>query len=307
MRKSLDASVSFIMFFICAIWGSQQVAIKMVEQYVSPMLQLSIRSGLSALIVFILFNRRDGITLHLKTPGVAFSGLCTGLLFALEFFMVALGIPKTSTGHITLFLYTAPLFTAVGLHFLVRDERMTRLQWSGIIVAFAGIAVAVQFSFADRSATAGDLFALAAGLSWGISSIIIRTSQLSTLPPACTLFYQLTITSLMLALAACFTHETRFILNAAVLLSLAYQTIIVSVISYLCWFTLLRYYHVSSLGTLILLTPVMGIAAGAVSLGETLQSSFLTGSVLILSGLMLTRLGRENHRLRESPTSYTGK
>ena len=307
MRKNLDASVFIIMFFVCAVWGSQQVAIKMVEQYVSPMLQLSIRSGFSALIIFILFNRRDGIATRLKIPGVALSGLCIGLLFALEFLMVALGIPKTSTGHITLFLYTAPLFTAVGLHFLVRDERMTRLQWSGTLVAFTGIAVAVQFSFANRSAIAGDLFALAAGLSWGIASIVIRASRLSTLPPSCTPFYQLITTSLMLALAAFFTHETRFILNAAALLSLAYQTIVVSVVSYLCWFTLLRYYHVSSLGTLILLTPVMGIAAGTVSLGETLQSSFIAGSVLILAGLMLTRLGRNSPRQREHSAAYTGK
>ena len=296
MRKNLDASVFVIMFFVCLVWGTQQVAIKIAGHYVSPMLQLSIRSGLSALIIFMLFNRRDRIAANLNAPRVAMAGMCVGILFAIEFLLVALGIPKTSTGHITLFLYTAPLFTAVGLHFLLKEERMTGLQWLGIMIAFTGIAVAVQFSFSGDAALVGDFCALAAGLCWGISSIIIRISSLATLPPSCTLFYQLATTSVILALVAYGRGETLFVLNRTSLLSLTFQTIIVAVISYLTWFTLLRYYKVSSLSTLILMTPVMGIAAGAIFLGEKLQSDFTIGSALILAGLLLTRLGQNKTR-----------
>lgn len=300
MRKNLDASVYIIMFFVCAVWGTQQVAIKIAGQYVSPVLQLSIRSGLSALIIFLLFNRRDGISKKIMSPGVAAAGICVGLLFALEFLLVALSIPKTTTGHITLFLYTAPLFTAVGLHFLLREERMTRLQWLGIIVAFTGIAVAVKFTFSADAAIIGDVCALAAGLAWGISSIIIRLSALSMLPSSCTLFYQLATTSVLLALVAWCRDETLFILNQTSLLNLLFQTLVVAVISYLTWFTLLRYYKVSSLGTLILMTPLMGIAAGAVFLGEKLQPNFIIGSALILAGLLLTRLGQNPSRVRKA-------
>jgi drug/metabolite transporter (DMT)-like permease len=44
-------------------------------------------------------------------------GLAVGILFALEFLLVVTGIRLTSTSHTTLFLYTAPLFTA-GVYFL---------------------------------------------------------------------------------------------------------------------------------------------------------------------------------------------
>jgi len=307
MRKNLDSRVVIIMIFVCAIWGLQQVALKMGAPYISPSLQLSIRSGLAALIIFALFNRRDGIVSNLKRPGVAIAGLSVGLLFAMEFLLVACGIKKTTTGHITLFLYTAPLFTAVGLHFLLRDERMTGVQWLGIIVAFTGIAVAVRFTWPGEGVVTGDLYALAAGFCWGISSIIIRMSSLATLPPSCTLFYQLAATGIILGLSAFLTHDVHFILNAVSVLSLVFQTIIVSVISYLLWFTLLRYYKVASLSTLILMTPVMGIAAGAVLLGETLQSSFITGSGLIITGLLLTRLGQNMTLFRRRPATSTGQ
>jgi len=300
MRKNPDASVYIIMFFVCAVWGTQQVAIKLAGQYVSPMLQLSIRSGLSALIIFILFNRRDGISAKFMSPGVATAGMCVGLLFAIEFLLVAVSIPRTTTGHITLFIYTAPLFTAVGLHFLLREERMTRLQWLAIMVSFTGIAIAVKFTFSADAAFIGDLCALAAGLAWGLSSIVIRLSPLSTLPSSCTLFYQLATTSIVLAVVAYYRDETLFILNRTSLLCLLFQTLIVAVISYLTWFSLLRYYKVSSLGTLILMTPLMGIAAGAGILGEKLQSNFIIGSALILVGLLLTRLGQNTPRLRKA-------
>ncbi|MFD1802677.1 DMT family transporter [Mixta tenebrionis] len=292
MRKKLDATVFIIMVFVCAIWGLQQVALKIAEPYISPVLQLSIRSGLAALIIFIIFNRRDGIVNYLKSPRVSIAGLFVGLMFSLEFLMVASGLKKTTTGHITLFLYTAPLFTAIGLHFLIKEERMTRVQWAGITLAFVGIAVAVQFSWSYGAVLSGDLFALTAGLCWGLSSIIIRVSSLSTIPPSCTLFYQLAITSIALALSAFFTENNSFVLCDISILSLVFQTIIVSVISYLLWFTLLRYYKVSSLGSLILMTPIMGIAAGSALLGETVQPNFIMGSVLIIAGLILTRFGQ---------------
>lgn len=174
---------------------------------------------------------------------------------------------------------------------------MTRLQWLGIMVAFIGIAVAVKFTFSTDAAIIGDLCALAAGLTWGISSIVIRLSSLTTLPSSCTLFYQLATTSVILVLAAYYQGETLLILNKTSLLSLLFQTLVVAVISYLTWFTLLRYYKVSSLGTLILMTPLMGIAGGVVFLGEDLQSNFIIGSALILTGLLLTRLGQNTSRL----------
>ncbi len=48
------------------------------------------------------------------------------------------------------FLYTAPIFTALGLQFLP-EERLSRLQWAGIAIAFMGIVIAF-FGFSNRPA-----------------------------------------------------------------------------------------------------------------------------------------------------------
>jgi drug/metabolite transporter (DMT)-like permease len=296
MRKNIDGLAIILMVMICGVWGCQQVAIKSVAEQISPGLQVGIRSAVAAFFVYLLFNRKDRIFHRLKNRRVLTPGLAVGILFALEFLLVVTGIRLTSTSHTTLFLYTAPLFTAVGLHFLIPEEKLTRLQWIGILLAFTGLIIAVRFTSSSAStgtqSLIGDLCAILAGLSWGVTSIIIRCSSLSSIPSSCTLFYQLATAAVIILLASVFTGQTTFIATPAALASLIFQTVVVAFISYLAWFTLLRYYQVSSLGTLILMTPVMGIAAGVYFLGETLYHDFVIGSLLILTGLVVCRLGR---------------
>jgi drug/metabolite transporter (DMT)-like permease len=40
------------------------------------------------------------------------------------------------------FLYTAPCFTVLGLHFFVPGERMAWRQWAGVMLAFGGLLLA---------------------------------------------------------------------------------------------------------------------------------------------------------------------
>ncbi|WP_329610662.1 hypothetical protein [Advenella mandrilli] len=56
MRKAVDGKASAIMVLLCLIWGLQQVAIKAVAADIPPLLQVSIRSGVAAVLV-LLFTR----------------------------------------------------------------------------------------------------------------------------------------------------------------------------------------------------------------------------------------------------------
>jgi drug/metabolite transporter (DMT)-like permease len=50
---------------------------------------------------------------------------------------------------------------------------------------------------------------------------------------------------------------------------------------------MLRHYLASRLGVLSFLTPLFGVLLGAVLLDETLELSFMIGSVLVVSGITL--------------------
>lgn len=204
MRKSADAFAFQTMLLLCVIWGIQQVTIKWAATDIAPVMQAAIRSGIAAALVGLLMCWRGGWEgLRQGTLG---AGLLTGTLFALEFLFIALGLQYTTASHMSVFLYTAPIFSALGLHFLLPSERLRPLQWLGVAVCFGGIAVAfgggLSWAEMDGRMLLGDAFGLLAGMSWGATTVAVRGTRLSEAPPSLTLFYQLFVACAGLLLIA---------------------------------------------------------------------------------------------------------
>lgn len=119
--------------------GLEQVAIKAIADDIDTMMQVAMLSGIAALLVWVMGRT---VLIEAWLPSVwCSSGVGAGLLLAGEFLFIADGLRWTSASHMTVFLYTAPLFAAIGLHLRIRDEQVTSRQWIGIALAFAGIAV----------------------------------------------------------------------------------------------------------------------------------------------------------------------
>lgn len=121
-RRETDAFSFQVMLLLCALWGLQQVVIKLAARDMAPVLQASLRSGLAALLVGLLMSWRGGW--EGLRQGTLPGGLLAGVLFAVEFLLVALSLGYTSAGHVAVFLYTAPVFSALGLHLLLPGERL---------------------------------------------------------------------------------------------------------------------------------------------------------------------------------------
>lgn len=289
-RRQVDGPALGLMVLLCALWGLQQVAIKVAAADVAPVMQVALRSGVSAALVAAWAWAR-GQRLDLLGP-TRWPGLLAGALFAAEFLFVAEGLRHTAASHMAVFLYTSPVFTALGLHATVRAERLGRLQWLGIGVAFAGIALAFGGGLLrgglDAEALLGDLLGVAAGASWGATTVVVRRSALSEAPPAATLLYQLLVGFTLLLLAAALTGQLhRVELTPVAVGSLAFQGVVVSFASYLAWFWLLRRYLASRLSVFAFMTPIFGVTFGVLLLGEPLTPAFGGGAALVVVGITL--------------------
>ena len=76
-------------------------------------------------------------------------------------------------------------------------------------------------------------------------------------------------------------------LTPVVVLSLAYQCVIVAFASFLVWFWLLTRYLASRLSVFSFLTPLFGVAAGVILLGEPVTAAFLGAAALVGAGIFL--------------------
>src|SRR6185503_11448165 len=161
--RPLDGFASAVLVVLCVCWGLQQAAIKAAAPGMNPLVQIGLRSVLSAFLVASVILWKGG-NLSLR-DGTLAPGLGVGLLFALQFLCVAIGIQHTTASHMAVFVYTAPVFAALGLHWLVPGEKLRPGQLIGVCVAFAGVAVGFSNGFnAHMTDTlVGDTLGVAAG------------------------------------------------------------------------------------------------------------------------------------------------
>lgn len=276
------------MVVLCCTWALQQIAIKAIADTVSPFFQVALRSGVAAAIVWVLGRY---VLRERWLRGVALkAGVVVGGLFATEFLLVAEGIRYSSASHVVVLLYTAPIFAAIGLHLRFPNERLSRVQWGGVSLTFAGIAVALLMEMPGARtghALFGDFLALCGGVVWGATTVAVRISRLSEAPPTQTLFYQLLGAFVLLLPVSLATGQVHGLSGLLVWASLAFQTLIVSVVSFLIWFGLLRRYVAAPLGILCLMTPLIGVVLGSMILKERLTTPFISGTVLALTGLLV--------------------
>ena len=290
-RQDISFQATGLMALICLTWALGQVILKYTAADMAPTLQIAIRSAGAAILtwIFVYWRGRQLFTL----AGAWRPGLLVGALFAGEFFFVGEALRYTTASHVSIFLYTAPIFAALGLHVFLPEERLRPVQWAGVLLAFIGVAI----SFLARDHTIntdtspnmlwGDTLAVMAGVLWGATTVVVRGSRLKNVPATETLFYQLVGAFVLLFLGAGMTNQLSVQWTTALVIGLIFQIFILSFMSLLIWFWLLRQFLASRLGVLSFMTPLFGVLLGVFILNEPLENSFVLGAVCVVMGLVL--------------------
>jgi drug/metabolite transporter (DMT)-like permease len=284
----LDTRAMALMVLLCALWGVQQVAIKVTVESIPPVLQAGLRSIGAALLVWA-WTRRRGIPLFAR-DGSLWPGLLAGGLFAGEFALLYIGLQHTAASRGVLFLYTAPFMVAAGAHWLLPGERLRASQTFGFAAAFSGVVLAFagEGQGAGGVTLLGDGLCLIAAAMWAATTLAIKGSRLRTVAPAKTLLYQLGVSAAVLPLLSWVLGEAwPAKVSPAAALWMVYQIAIVASASYLAWFWLVAHYPAGRLSAFSFLTPIFGLLAGLVLLGEPAPASLLAALALVSAGIFL--------------------
>ncbi len=287
-KTHLDGIAVSLLVVCCLFWGAQQVLIKATLAELPPFYQASLRFiGATALLMLwckwrkIPLWGRDG---SLKPGAIA------GLLFAVEFSAIYMGLQFTSASRLTVFLYTSPFWVAVLVPLWVPAEKIGKWQWLGLILAFCGVTLALfdGFKSAQAGHWKGDLLALAGGLGWGLTTVVIRTSVLSKLSPEKLLFYQIAISAALLPVVSLAVGESwQHSWSTFAVSSMVIQTVLGAFISYLAWMWMLSRYPATKISGFVFLTPLFALLLGNLWLGEALTLPLILGLVGVAVGMLL--------------------
>jgi drug/metabolite transporter (DMT)-like permease len=285
--RPLDAASMVLVVLICLTWGFNQPAIKLAIHDVPPLTQCAIRSSLATLILLGLMRWR-GLPIVAR-DGTLAAGLIAGLLFGVEFLLIYRGLLYTTASRAVLFIYLAPFFVVIGARWLFPGDRFGPKQWLGLLMAFIGMVVAfgVPAPATEPRQLLGDLMMAIAALAWAATTLIIKSSALARVSPEKTLLYQLVVCVPIVGLGALVFGERITAMPSAVALgSLAYQTIVVGT-TFSLWFALIVKFSASRLSAFTFLTPLFGVAAGHLVLGEPLTPAVALAVLLVAAGLIL--------------------
>ncbi len=288
-KAHLDTLAISLLLACCVFWGFQQILIKSTVAEVPPLWQASLRF-LGATLLLWLWCQVRGVKLF-ERDGTLRAGLLAGALFAGEFSCIYLGLRDTAASRLTVFLYTAPFVVALLMPRFSPSERLRPVQWAGLLIAFVAVAVAFSEGFAgDTTARQlrGDALALAAGVLWGLTTLVIRGSAMATISAEKALFYQVAVTSIVTPLLSLAVGEHWTLSYSAWAWgSLALQTAIGAFASYLTWMWLLRHYPATQMSSFTFLAPVFALVFGVVLLHEPLTLQLVLALCGVTIGIVL--------------------
>jgi O-acetylserine/cysteine efflux transporter len=276
-----------IAVLIAAIWGVNFVVIDIGLDSLPPLLFAGLRF-IAAAFPAVLFVRRPRIPWR----WFLLIGLPLGVgQFGLLFIGMHIGMPA---GLSSLVLQTQALFTAMFAAVMLR-ERPRRTQLSGMVVAFAGIAL-IGLSLGQGSPLLAFALCIAAAGMWGLANIGLRTAGppdafafmvwVSLVPPL-----PLVILSMIFegprADVRALTH-----ISAGGLGALFYIAYISTLIGFGAWGWLLRRYAAGQVAMYSLLVPPFGMSSAALFLGERITVTDAVAALLIVGGVALGSIRR---------------
>ena len=279
---------------VILIWGTNFVAMKIGLRDLTPF-QMGAGRYVFAVLPLILFVRPP----KLPAKWVVLYGLCQGVgQFGLLFLSLKVGM---SASLASVLLQTQVFFTAFFSVMLLR-ESLSRALKCGLLLAALGLACFgmnyVSPGQAGGTTLGGFLLCLAGAAMWAASNIVVRRAQQATpqfdvvsFMVWCSLVPILPFAALSLAFDDPATRWHWMSASFGTWASLAYLGWMATILGYAMWTRLLKRHPVNRVAPFSLGVPVVGISAGMLMLGDTINGWQWAGITLIVAALIAVMFG----------------
>ncbi|HEX9437221.1 MAG TPA: DMT family transporter [Candidatus Limnocylindria bacterium] len=289
----MDARVLIAYVAQVAIWGTTWGAIKIGVADVPPWIFAFDRSVLVSLaltsvaLAFRLPFPRGRRTLALvAVSGSINSGICWALIFWAEQFV--------PSGLVAVFGATAPIWTALLAHFLVRGDRLSAAKVGALALGFGGVAALVGTSgeISGGPALLATVLLALMPLTWGISGILMSRA-LRDVSPIPAIAIGTAVGGIFLVPFALSELAKPASWSADAIAALLYLSFIGSGVGLVLNFWLYRRLRPTTVMLSQLLITVEAVLIGALFLDERITPSMLLGAALVLVAVALNaRAGR---------------
>ena len=197
------------------------------------------------------------------------------------------GLLWIGAGEGAIIAYTMPAWAAL-LAWPILGERLTLARAGALVLAMGGVVVLLAADLTLGMATLpGAAIILAGAVLFAYGTILTKRSPLD-MPPLALVAWQVGLGCLPLLLVGMLLETPDFAgLSNAGWAAMVYMALLPLCICYLAWFAALKRLPAGAAAIGTLLTPVVGVLAGVVALGEPLGLREALALGLTLGGILL--------------------
>ena len=270
------------------LWGLGLVFAKAVINEFPPILLMSLRFFLAAVIMFWFAKfPQNNVKNLLKISLIA---------AVLQYSLTFTGLKGLDAGTASIILQLeVPFLVLLGA--IMLNEKPGFQKWIGIGVAFSGVVIIV-----GEANFSGEWFSLilvlSGAFSWAVGQIYIRKLKNIdgvTVTAWVAIFAapQLLLTSFLFE-----NNQIEVIINASILiwLTIFYLGAVMTALGYYLWNTLIRKHDINLVAPFLLLLPVFTVIAGVAILEEAVTVKKIVGGVIVIIGVSFVTIeGKVKH------------
>jgi drug/metabolite transporter (DMT)-like permease len=283
----IDARDWALLGVLSVLWGGSFFFNGLALRGFPPLTLVLLRVSLAALILLPLLRiyRIDfpaGLSGWMPFVAVA--------LFnnVLPFSLIVLGQTTIASGLASILNATTPLFTVIVMA-ASGEERLSPQRVAGVTIGLIGVIIlrgGLDLDLAGQGT--GIALCLAAPLSYGVAALLARR-HLAKSPPLATATFQLTASSVMMAVIAGIVDRPWQLAlpGPTTWLAVIGLAVLSTALAYIVFFQILRRSGATNVMLVTLLVPLTAILLGALVLGETISAREILGALVIGSALLV--------------------
>jgi drug/metabolite transporter (DMT)-like permease len=287
-QKSIPPRAWAELLLLATIWGGSFISNRLALNEVPVLTTVAFRVAGACILLWVYVGLR-----RLPVPRsfrIWLAFLAMGLLNnALPFTLITWGQLTIPSGLAAIVNASTAIFGVLVAALAFRDERLTARRLTGVLLGFAGVAVAIGLhALTTLNLTSLPQLALvAAAISYAVAAAFARR-VLGGLPPQVAAAGMLTGSSLLMLPTALWIDGPPVLTHGAqVWGALGYLAILSTAGAYLLYYRVLGMAGAGNLSLVTLLTAPVAIVMGALILNEALPLRAYAGFALIALGLLI--------------------
>lgn len=294
MKNQTKAYLAYA--FICIIWGTTYLAIKVAVAHYPPFLMAGTRqlvSGIIMLAIALMINRKA----DLSRKNLLQQSLIGFLLITVGNGLVTWAEQYVQSGVAALICSTMPI-SAVVINIIRGEEKLNWLIIVGMILGFAGVALIFQDNLSNQPTTNGTLYSIGivglfiATTSWALGSLLNKNSAKSVNSFFNVGFQVIVGGAFMLIISPAVDDYSNLVWwNEEGFLAFAYLVVFGSILAYAAYMYALKVLPVGFVTSYAYINPLVAVLLGALMLKEPLNGCTVFAFVLIICGIFIVRSG----------------